>query len=96
MFGTIVNCGEGEACPIENVRARVMQRSQLFCRFTIFHVPPGTEAFQRANDAVLGAIADGKLEVPVVKTFPLAGAGAMHELLEGRSVSGKLLLEAGA
>lgn len=91
-LGHIINYGEGEATPQNNIRERIMLRSQHFCRFTIFHVFPGTAEFERGNADVLKALADGALEIPVVATFPLEKAGAMHELLEGRSVSGKLLL----
>ena len=92
FLGHIINYGEGEATPHNNIRERVMLRSQHFNRFTIFHVFPGTPAFERGNAYVLEALAAGRLEIQVVATFPLEQAGAMHQLLEGRSVSGKLLL----
>lgn len=92
VLGQIVNFGEGQAVPFKNIRERVMLRSQNFCRFNIFHVAPGTESWNPGTAYVLQAIADGRMEVPIVATFPLEQAGAMHEMLEGRSVSGKLLL----
>jgi NADPH2:quinone reductase len=42
--------------------------------------------------AVLGAVADGSLEVRVGHEYPLAQARAAHEDLEGRRTTGKLLL----
>jgi NADPH2:quinone reductase len=46
----------------------------------------------RAN-AVLGAVASGKLKVRIEKSVPLAEAGAAHSLLESRATAGKILLK---
>lgn len=42
--------------------------------------------------AVLGAIADGSLQIDISATFPLGEAAAAYEALEGRATTGKLLL----
>jgi NADPH2:quinone reductase len=42
--------------------------------------------------AVLGAVADGSLDVAIGGRFPLTEAAAAHRALEGRGTSGKLLL----
>jgi NADPH2:quinone reductase len=41
---------------------------------------------------VLGAVADGSLDVAIGGRFPLTEAAAAHRALEGRGTSGKLLL----
>ena len=41
---------------------------------------------------VLGAIAEGKLDVRIGARFPLADAAAAHRALEGRATTGKVLL----
>lgn len=46
----------------------------------------------RAN-AVLGAVASGKLKVRIEKSFPLAQAADAHALLESRKTAGKILLK---
>ncbi len=92
LLGQLVNIGEGEAVPIENIRHRSLLKSQNFCRFTVFHVAPGSQAWNKCNQHLTKALIDGTLEMPVVETFSLEQAGDMHKLLEGRSVSGKLLL----
>ncbi|MGH8792483.1 MAG: quinone oxidoreductase family protein [Stackebrandtia sp.] len=43
-------------------------------------------------DAVLGAVASGKLSVHVGATFPMRDAARAHEMLESRRSAGKLLL----
>lgn len=52
------------------------------------------EALVRRAAAVFGAVLDGTLRPAVAATFPLRDADRAHELLESRSVVGKLLLEA--
>jgi NADPH:quinone reductase-like Zn-dependent oxidoreductase len=42
--------------------------------------------------AVLAALADGTLEIPIVARFPLEEVAEMHRRLESRQVAGKLLL----
>jgi NADPH2:quinone reductase len=49
------------------------------------------ELLERA-DAVLGAIAGGRLRVRIGAQFPLAQARAAHDALEGRLTTGKVLL----
>ena len=41
---------------------------------------------------VLGAVADGSLEVAIGGRYPLTDAGAAYEALEGRATEGKLVL----
>lgn len=92
FLGQIVNIGEGQGVPFKNIRERILLRSQNFCRFTVFHVMPGTESWTKCNRYLTEAIVSGSLEMSIVETYPLERAGEMHKLLEGRSVSGKLLL----
>ena len=49
------------------------------------------ELLWRAGD-VLQWIADGKLQLRIDRTYPLADAAAAHRALEGRQTTGKLLL----
>ncbi len=49
------------------------------------------ELEQRAGH-VLGAVADGTLDVRIGARFPLAQAAEAHRVLEGRATSGKVLL----
>jgi NADPH2:quinone reductase len=49
------------------------------------------ELEQRAGQ-VLGAVAEGWLDVRIGATYPLADAAVAHEDLEGRRTTGKLLL----
>ncbi|MGI9433189.1 MAG: zinc-binding dehydrogenase [Myxococcota bacterium] len=46
--------------------------------------------------AVLGAVADGSLDVAIGGKFALEDAATAHDALEGRGTSGKLLLLPGA
>ena len=49
------------------------------------------ELLRRAGE-VLGWLADGKLDVRIGATYPLADAPRAHEDLSGRRTTGKLLL----
>jgi len=55
------------------------------------HCATPEELAWRAGD-VLGWIADGKLELRIDRTFPLADAAQAHRDLEGRKTAGKVLL----
>ena len=55
------------------------------------HVADRGELLARAGE-VLGAVADGSLEVAIGGRYPLTDAGAAYEALEGRATEGKLIL----
>ncbi|WP_188037325.1 quinone oxidoreductase [Actinotalea sp. JY-7885] len=55
------------------------------------HVATRAELEQRAG-AVLGAVADGTLDVRIGARFALADAADAHRALEGRATTGKVLL----
>ncbi|MEO5903646.1 MAG: quinone oxidoreductase [Gemmatimonadaceae bacterium] len=56
------------------------------------YVATRNDLLLRAN-AVLDAVASGKLKVRIEQTFPLSDAGAAHALLESRKTAGKILLK---
>jgi NADPH2:quinone reductase len=94
-MGHIINIGEARGVPFNNIRERLLPRSQTFTRFNVLLVEPGSAQGRGAVEYLLQRISDGSLKVPIVATFPLDKAGEMHQLMEGRSVSGKLLLRPG-
>jgi len=53
-----------------------------------------TEARDERWNEIAGWVRDGRLEVRVGHTFPLAGAGDAHRALESRATTGKILLTA--
>jgi NADPH2:quinone reductase len=55
------------------------------------HVADRGELLAHAGE-VLGAVADGSLEVAIGGRYPLTEAGAAYEALEGRATEGKLVL----
>ena len=95
LLGHVINIGEAEGVPYKNLRERLLPRSQTFTRFHLGHVMTRPELWRRGVDFALAALAEGWLEVPVVARYPLERAADMHARLEGRGVSGKLLLAIG-
>jgi NADPH:quinone reductase len=91
-LGHVINIGEAEGQPIENIRERVLPRSLTFTRIHMGHVDRTTADWLECVEYVCDAVAQGWLRVPIVDRFPLEKAAEMHRTLEGRSVAGKLLL----
>ncbi len=92
ILGHVINIGEAEGVPYQNIRDRLLPRSQSFTRFHLGHVMTRPDLWRRGLDYALEALSEGWLETPIVDRFPLAQARDMHARLEGRGVSGKLLL----
>jgi NADPH2:quinone reductase len=93
LLGHVINIGEAEGVPYQNIRERILPRSQTFTRFHLGHLAERPDLWRAGNAYLLAAITDGWLEVPIVDRFALADARAMHARLEGRGVAGKLLLD---
>ncbi len=92
LLGHIINIGEAEGTPYANIRERILPRSQTFTRFSLGHVMARPDLWASGVRAVLAALADGTLEIPIVARFPLDDVAEMHRRLESRHVAGKLLL----
>ncbi len=93
LLGHVINIGEAEGVPYQNIHERILPRSQTFTRFHLGHLAERPDLWRAGNAYLLAAITDGWLEVPIVDRFALADARAMHARLEGRGVAGKLLLD---
>ncbi len=92
LLGHVINIGEAEGKPYDNIRDRLLPRSQTFTRLHVGHIMPDPVLWPRGMDYALQAILDGWLDIPIVDRIPLENVRDMHERLEGRKVSGKLLL----
>jgi NADPH2:quinone reductase len=91
-LGHVISYGEAEGRPLENLWARLVEKSATFTRFHLGHLNYGSQAWRDGLRLTLTAVADGMLRVPVERIFPFEQAEQMYECLESRTVSGKLLL----
>jgi NADPH2:quinone reductase len=91
-FGRVIDIGEAAGYPDFPIRPKLYARSAALGAFELLHAEPGSPAWRRGVRAVTGAIAAGRLRVPIEGVHPFAESAAMHRRLEGRGVSGKLLL----
>ncbi|MFZ0734313.1 MAG: quinone oxidoreductase [Candidatus Sulfotelmatobacter sp.] len=73
--------------------AKLSEKGSLYmARTTLAHFTATRgELLARTHD-LFGMINDGKLKVRIAKTYPMAEAAEAHRDLEGRHLSGKLLL----
>lgn len=91
--GTLVLFGgaSGQVPPFDLQRLN-SGGSLSITRPTLLHFTRTREELLTRAAEVLGWIADGKLDLRIGATYPLAEAGRAHEDLEGRRSTGKLLL----
>ena len=92
LLGHVINIGEAEGMPFQNIRERLLPRSLTFTRFHAAHVLAYPDLWRQGIDFVVEAITRGRLAVPIVASYPLVKVRQMHAQLENRGVSGKLLL----
>ena len=78
--------------PVPPVSPLQLMPSLFLTRPTLFDYIQTPDELRRRTDELFGWIADGKLDVRIGATFPLAEAAAAHDALEGRQTTGKVLL----
>ena len=91
-YGRLINIGEAEGWPVENLRDKLYERSTSFAGFETIHAMQNPVAWRKGVEYVTTAFAQGKLDLPIAAVFPLEQCREMHEKMESRTVSGKLLL----
>ncbi|MGH9497016.1 MAG: quinone oxidoreductase family protein [Candidatus Sulfotelmatobacter sp.] len=73
--------------------AKLSEKGSLYmARTSLAHFTATRDELLARTSALFGLVADGKLKVQIAKTYPLAEAPQAHRDLEGRKVTGKLLL----
>jgi NADPH:quinone reductase len=73
--------------------ATLSEKGSLYmARTTLAHFTATREELLARTSALFGMMAEGKLNMRIAKTYPLADAAEAHRDLEGRHLAGKLLL----
>lgn len=73
--------------------AKLSEKGSLYmARTTLAHFTATREELLARTSALFGMIAEGKLKIPIAKTYPLAEAVPAHRDMEARTLAGKLLL----
>ncbi|HEY2344283.1 MAG TPA: quinone oxidoreductase [Xanthomonadaceae bacterium] len=90
--GTVVFYGMAAGDPDPVDPRLLMDRSLSLVGGDLWNVLTSAQARQERADALFAAIAGGRLEVPIAARVPLREGARAHSLLEGRGVSGKVLL----
>jgi NADPH2:quinone reductase len=73
--------------------AKMAEKGSLYmARTTLAHFTATREEFLARSSAVFGMMANGKLNVRIAQTYPLAEAAQAHRDMEARKLAGKFLL----
>ena len=92
FLGKLVNFGQASG-PVDPLPpSRLAARSNSLFRPVIFHYVRERAALQAIADATFQAIADGVLRPETALQLPLGQASEAHRALEGRQVSGSVVL----
>ncbi len=71
-----------------------VDKSHNLLSFNLAHfIETYTPIWQEALGAVIGLMAEGKLQVQIEKTYPLKDASLVHDLIDKRQTTGKLILQ---
>jgi len=73
--------------------AKLSEKGSLYmARTTLAHFTATRDELLARTSALFSMIADGRLQMRIAKKYPLAEAAQAHRDMEGRGLSGKLLL----
>lgn len=92
-LGMLVLFGQssGPVPPVDPLRLST-GGSLFLTRPSLFHYVADRASLEKRSGDVLSWVAEGRLDVRVGATFPLAEAAEAHRALEGRKTTGKVLL----
>lgn len=89
--GHVIFFGQASGAPDPIQPRKLLGSRTLTCASLYHYAADRDEMLDRARE-VFGWHREGRLEVRIDRTLPLAEAAEAHRLLEGRKTSGKLLL----
>lgn len=91
--GTMVLFGQASG-PVGQIDPQILNAngSLYLTRPSLGHYTANREELRWRAGEILGAVADGSLEVAIDRRWPLQEAAEAHRYLEGRNTRGKLLL----
>ena len=95
-YANVISIGEAEDWPQGEVRVlrdKLYEHNASFTSFELLRTRPGSKRWNRGVAHIWERVADGRMRVPIAQVFPFERAMEMYETLEGRSVTGKLLLQ---
>jgi NADPH2:quinone reductase len=95
-FGRLVTFGAASREQNEVSTGHLMRNSRAVIGFWLVHLFRRPDLVQEGIGELLGAAAEGELEVVVSHVYPLSEVAEAHEALQARSTVGKLLLDPSA
>ncbi len=94
-FGRLINIGEASGEPDFPIRKTLYRRSTSMAGFEVLHAGPGSAGWRKGVRFLMAGAARGRFAMPVAGVYPMAEIAKLQARLEGRGVSGKLLLKVG-
>jgi NADPH2:quinone reductase len=92
-FGRLVSFGIASREPNEVMSQKLMRTSRAVVGFWLVHLLRRPDLLERGITELLEAVASGKLEVVIGRTYALSEVEEAHRALQGRATQGKLLLD---
>ncbi len=92
-FGRLVTFGLASREPVELRNVDLMRTSRAVVGFWLMHLFRRPQELREGIAELLGAVANGELEVVIGETYPLSEARRAHEEIAARQTHGKLLLD---
>jgi NADPH2:quinone reductase len=92
-FGRLVSFGIASREPNEVMSQKLMRTSRAVVGFWLVHLFRRPDLLAQGITELLEAVASGKLEVVIGRTYALSEVEEAHRALQGRATQGKLLLD---
>ncbi|WP_455663287.1 quinone oxidoreductase family protein [Pradoshia sp.] len=93
IFGRIVIYGVASGEQAVMHPSSLMARNQSVIGFFLPQIMRKRELYQRSVRELFDYLEEGKLQVIIGDTYPLEEASKVHELMQSRKTSGKIILE---
>ncbi|GIK78811.1 MAG: NADPH:quinone oxidoreductase family protein [Acidobacteria bacterium] len=92
-FGRLVSFGIASREPNQVMSQKLMRTSRAVVGFWLVHLLRRPDLLGQGITELLEAVASGKLEVVIGRTYALSEVADAHRALQGRATHGKLLLD---